>query len=359
MGTPFLGEIKMTPYNFPQKGWAQCNGQLLPINQNQALFSLLGTQYGGNGQTTFALPDLRGRTPIHTGPNNSVPGTRGGEEAHTVTLQELPAHTHTVPASNLPATLGDPNGTVWASAVGEARFASESAFRGWLQVMTRNRLIDLDRRHFKTDRRPANVKSLDETVHGPDGSQRRGDAVPAAGPGPSTVIGRREIAEAIEDAIAHCRPKDRELIRLVLVDRLPISEIADRLGKKPAAVRKALSRALDASEQAQASAREAADGKARARSDAESAVSTTATRVQQLRSSMKSAEEARLPPAQIATARQTAQRVDAALQEARTKLAKEQYLDVVTDLEHVQAQIQAQITVLSDAIKARGGRRRR
>jgi microcystin-dependent protein len=124
MGTPFLGEIKMTPYNFPQKGWAQCNGQLLPINQNQALFSLLGTQYGGNGQTTFALPDLRGRTPIHTGPNNSVPGTRGGEEAHTVTLQELPAHTHTVPASNLPATLGDPNGTVWASAVGEARFAS-------------------------------------------------------------------------------------------------------------------------------------------------------------------------------------------------------------------------------------------
>ena len=91
MGTPFLGEIKMTPYNFPQKGWAQCNGQLLPINQNQALFSLLGTQYGGNGQTTFALPDLRGRTPIHTGPNNSVPGTRGGEEAHTVTLQELPS----------------------------------------------------------------------------------------------------------------------------------------------------------------------------------------------------------------------------------------------------------------------------
>jgi RNA polymerase sigma-70 factor (ECF subfamily) len=130
--------------------------------------------------------------------------------------------------------------------IGEARFASESAFRGWLQVMTRNRLIDLDRRHFKTERRPANVKSLDETVHGPDGSGRRGDAVPSAGPGPSTVVGRREIAEAIEDAIAHCRPKDRELIRLVLVDRLPIPEIADRLGKKPAAVRKALSRALEA-----------------------------------------------------------------------------------------------------------------
>ena len=123
--------------------------------------------------------------------------------------------------------------------------------------------------------------------------------------------------------------------------------------------RLALSRALDASEQAQAAARQAADGKARARSDAESAVSTTATGLQQLRSSMKSAEEARLPPAQIATARQAAQRVDAALQEARAKLAKEHYLEVVADLKNVQTQIQAQITLLSDGIKARGGRRRR
>jgi hypothetical protein len=123
--------------------------------------------------------------------------------------------------------------------------------------------------------------------------------------------------------------------------------------------RLALSRALDASEQAQAAARQAADGKARARSDAESAVATTATGLQQLRSSMKSAEEARLPAAQIATARQTAQRVDAALQEARAKLAKELYLDVVSDLKNVLTQIQAQITGLSDGIKARGGRRRR
>jgi microcystin-dependent protein len=124
MGTPFLGEIRMTSFNFAPKGWAQCNGQFLPINQNQALFSLLGTQYGGNGQTTFALPDLRGRAPIHWGGSISFPGEQGGQEFHTVTLSEMPAHTHTVPASNLPATLGDPTGTVWGSAVGEARFAS-------------------------------------------------------------------------------------------------------------------------------------------------------------------------------------------------------------------------------------------
>jgi hypothetical protein len=123
--------------------------------------------------------------------------------------------------------------------------------------------------------------------------------------------------------------------------------------------RLALSRALDASEQAQDAARQAADGKARARSEAESAVSTTATGLHQLRSSMKSAEDARVPPAQITPARQAAQRVDAALQEARAKLAKELYLDVVSDLKGVQTQIQAQITTLSEAIKARGGRRRR
>ena len=123
--------------------------------------------------------------------------------------------------------------------------------------------------------------------------------------------------------------------------------------------RLALSRALDASQRAQESARQAADGQARARSEAESAVSTTATGLHQLRSSMKSAEDARVPPAQITPARQAAQRVDAALQEARAKLAKESYLDVVSDLKGVQTQIQAQITTLSEAIKARGGRRRR
>jgi microcystin-dependent protein len=122
MGEPFLGEIRMISFNFAPKGWALCNGQLLPINQNQALFSILGTTYGGNGQTTFALPDLRGRAPVHTG-DGVVLGERAGEENHTLTVQEMPAHTHTVPASNLPATLGDPSNAVWASSSGEAAFA--------------------------------------------------------------------------------------------------------------------------------------------------------------------------------------------------------------------------------------------
>ena len=116
MGTPFLGEIKIVPFNFPPKTWAFCNGQQLPINQNQALFSLFGTMYGGNGQTTFALPDLRGRTPIHLGAGFTQ-GQAGGQEFHTVTMSEMPAHTHFVTASSLsPAALpagGDPTGSYW------------------------------------------------------------------------------------------------------------------------------------------------------------------------------------------------------------------------------------------------------
>src|SRR3954468_12393472 len=99
MSTPFLGEIKIISWNFAPQGWAFCNGQLLPINQNQALFSLLGTMYGGNGQTTFGLPDLRGRTPIHVGAGWNQ-GQRGGEESHTVTLSEMPAHSHFLQASS-------------------------------------------------------------------------------------------------------------------------------------------------------------------------------------------------------------------------------------------------------------------
>jgi len=81
-------------FNFAPQGWAMCNGQLLPINQNQALFSLLGTTYGGNGQTNFALPDLRGRAPIHVGDGHTL-GEHGGEAAHTLSIAELPTHTHT------------------------------------------------------------------------------------------------------------------------------------------------------------------------------------------------------------------------------------------------------------------------
>ena len=100
MATPFLSEIKIMSFNFPPKGWALCNGQLLPINQNQALFSLLGTTYGGDGRTTFGLPNLTGRTPNHMGAGFTL-GQRGGEPAHTLTLGELPVHNHTASASSV------------------------------------------------------------------------------------------------------------------------------------------------------------------------------------------------------------------------------------------------------------------
>ena len=111
MAEPFLSEIRIFSFGFPPKGWALCDGQLLPINQNQALFSLLGTTYGGNGQVNFGLPDLRSRTPIHMGDGHTL-GERGGEQAHTLIIGEVPTHTHlwnvtsaagstTVPTSNL------------------------------------------------------------------------------------------------------------------------------------------------------------------------------------------------------------------------------------------------------------------
>jgi microcystin-dependent protein len=93
MAEPFLSEIRIMSFVFAPKGWALCNGQLLPINQNQPLFSLLGTTFGGDGRVNFALPDLRGRTPIHVGSGHTL-GERGGEQAHTLSIAELPTHTH-------------------------------------------------------------------------------------------------------------------------------------------------------------------------------------------------------------------------------------------------------------------------
>jgi len=113
MPLPYLGEIKLVSFNFAPQGWAFCNGQFLPINQNQALFSLLGTTYGGNGQTTFALPDLRGRMPLHIG-DGIIQGQSGGEFAHTLTLNEIPAHTHRAYASVAQASTADPNAALLA-----------------------------------------------------------------------------------------------------------------------------------------------------------------------------------------------------------------------------------------------------
>jgi microcystin-dependent protein len=97
MAEPFLAEIRLFSFGYAPRGWAQCNGQLLPINQNQALFALLGITYGGNGQTTFALPNLMGRTPIHF--NGAFPlGNSGGQQAHTLTPAELPSHSHSMAA---------------------------------------------------------------------------------------------------------------------------------------------------------------------------------------------------------------------------------------------------------------------
>jgi microcystin-dependent protein len=112
MAEPFLSELRIMSFVFPPKGWALCNGQLLPINQNQALFSLLGTTFGGDGRVNFALPDLRARTPIHVGSGHTL-GEQGGEQAHTLSIAELPTHTHVLNVSTT-STGGNasPNGGV-------------------------------------------------------------------------------------------------------------------------------------------------------------------------------------------------------------------------------------------------------
>lgn len=115
MAEPFLSEIRIMSFNFAPKGWAQCNGQLLPINQNQALFSLLGTTFGGDGRVNFALPDLRARVPIHEGSGHTL-GERGGEQAHTLSIAELPTHTHVAQASSNTGDAVNPTNALLASA---------------------------------------------------------------------------------------------------------------------------------------------------------------------------------------------------------------------------------------------------
>jgi microcystin-dependent protein len=120
MAEPFLSEIRIMSFGFAPKGWALCNGQLLPINQNQALFSLLGTAYGGDGRVNFGLPNLQGRAPIHFGSGHTI-GERGGEQAHTLSIGELTTHVHTMNATSNAAVAGtfpDTN-TILAQASGD------------------------------------------------------------------------------------------------------------------------------------------------------------------------------------------------------------------------------------------------
>lgn len=108
MAEPFLSEIRIMSFGFPPRGWALCDGQLLPINQNQALFSLLGTTYGGDGRVNFGLPNLQGRVPIHMGSGHTL-GERGGEQGHTLSISEIPTHNHLLNVSTVQGTTPTPD----------------------------------------------------------------------------------------------------------------------------------------------------------------------------------------------------------------------------------------------------------
>ena len=121
MSEPFLAEIRMVGFNFAPRGWAFCDGQILPINQNQSLYSLLGTTYGGDGRTSFALPDLRGRTPIHVGASNGTLHTLGqksGAESVTLSEAEMPRHRHVVQGSSVAVDSNDPTGNLLGDNLG-------------------------------------------------------------------------------------------------------------------------------------------------------------------------------------------------------------------------------------------------
>ena len=123
MAEPFLAEVRIFSFVFPPKGWALCNGQLLPINQNQGLFSLLGTTYGGDGRVNFALPDLRSRVPVYIGGSTSFTlGERGGEAAHTITQQETPQHFHFMQATVSGASTNVPTSTTVLAAVSSSLY---------------------------------------------------------------------------------------------------------------------------------------------------------------------------------------------------------------------------------------------
>ena len=125
MSEPFLAEIRIVGFNFPPRNWAFCDGQILPINQNQSLFSLLGTTYGGDGRTSFGLPELRGRTPIHRGGGHNL-GERSGEEGVALSTDQIPSHDHPMLASGNPASTAEATGAALAGSA-ENAYAGSSA----------------------------------------------------------------------------------------------------------------------------------------------------------------------------------------------------------------------------------------
>jgi microcystin-dependent protein len=131
MADPFVAEIRIFPFNFAPKGWAWCNGQLLPLSQNTALFSLLGTTYGGDGKSTFALPDLQGRAPMHPGQGPGLSlhdlGESSGSETVTLLQSEIPLHTHNLTASQADALEGSPTGQLFATGIGVSAYATPGA----------------------------------------------------------------------------------------------------------------------------------------------------------------------------------------------------------------------------------------
>jgi microcystin-dependent protein len=139
MAEPFLSEIRIMSFGFPPKGWATCDGQLLPINQNQALFSLLGTTYGGDGRVNFGLPNLQGRASMHMGSSHTL-GERGGEQGHTLSISEIPTHVHTANATTVAATTNNPtSGVMLAKSTAANLYASATA----LVAMAPNELANV------------------------------------------------------------------------------------------------------------------------------------------------------------------------------------------------------------------------
>jgi microcystin-dependent protein len=137
MSTPFLAEIRIFSFNYAPRGWALCNGQLLPINQNQALFALLGTAYGGNGQTNFALPNLQGRAPVHWGTEINL-GQAAGETAHTLTINEVPSHIHSLTASNAAPNQTVPGSNYLSTFASDAAYAAPANANAAMSAQTTN-----------------------------------------------------------------------------------------------------------------------------------------------------------------------------------------------------------------------------